>query len=50
LPKLSYAYFESAVKNYQAQETDLQKQIKDIRNEDENDGDAPNDMTADYNM
>jgi hypothetical protein len=51
LPKLSTAYFESVVKNYQGrEENDLQKQIKDLRNEDENAGNAPKDMTADYNM
>jgi hypothetical protein len=46
LPKLSPAFFESAVENYQRRAAELQQQIEDLRNEDVNDDDEPNATTT----
>ena len=46
LPKLSPAFFESAVENYQRRAAELQQQIENCRNEDVNDNDEPNATTT----
>jgi hypothetical protein len=50
LPKLSPAFFESAVENYQRRATELQQQIEDLRNVDVNDDDEPNATTTVANI
>ena len=50
LPKLSPAFFESAVENYQRRATELQQQIEDLRNVDVNEDDEPNATTTVANI